>query len=352
MIDILDRLAHVWGSSVIHSDDLFRLLTRYPRPAVTVDTVVVSRPSVGAPAQLLLIKRKNAPFKDCWALPGGFVDEGEGLDTAAARELHEETSVDPATVSLTQVGAFGDPGRDPRGWTVTVAYAALVPTTNLGVKAADDAKDARWFDVSSLPQLAFDHKLVVRSSLRHLAKQPAAAALARLRYARPALTVDTVVVAQPDGSEPAQLLLIKRKLPPFKDCWALPGGFVDEGEGLDTAAARELQEETSVEPSSVSLTQVGAFGDPGRDPRGWTVTVAYAALVPTTDLGVKAADDAKDARWFDVSSLPQLAFDHKLVVRSSLRHLAKQPAAAALANLPEDLLRAADKLEGPWQTQP
>ncbi|KAG2487894.1 hypothetical protein HYH03_013476 [Edaphochlamys debaryana] len=171
------------------------------------------------------------------------------------------------------------------------------------------------------------------------------------QYPRPAVTVDTIIVSKPAAGAPAQLLLIKRKNPPFKDAWALPGGFVDESEGLDIAAARELQEETSVDPSSVSLSQVGAFGDPGRDPRGWTITVAYAALVPTTNLGVKAADDAKDARWFDISALPALAFDHKLVVRSSLRHLAKQPAAASVAGLAAALDSAADKLEGPWQQQ-
>ncbi|EFJ42806.1 hypothetical protein VOLCADRAFT_97032 [Volvox carteri f. nagariensis] len=135
------------------------------------------------------------------------------------------------------------------------------------------------------------------------------------------------------------------------DSWALPGGFVDEGEGLDAAAGRELQEETSVDPATVTLTQVGAFADPGRDPRGWTVTVAYAALVPTTNLGVKAADDAKDARWFDVTMLPLLAFDHKLVVRTALRHLAKQPAAGAVAGLSATLEAAADKLDGPWKTE-
>ncbi|PNH10108.1 ADP-ribose pyrophosphatase [Tetrabaena socialis] len=396
---------------------------KYPRPAVTVDTVIVAaRPGNVAPAQMLLIKRKNPPFKDCWALPGGFVDEGEGLDAAAGRELKEETSVDPSSVALTQVGAFGDPGRDPRGWTVTVAYAALVPSTNMGVKAADDAKEARWFDVANLPQLAFDHKLVVRSALRHLAKSPAAAAMAGLpasleaaavklegpwqtteqpqhvppkrtkggvqpspnvgfllasrkkgsdagkqtegpaiqaahpppkghtyEYPRPAVTVDTIVVAVPTEDEPAQILLIRRRFPPFKDCWALPGGFVDEGEGLDPAAGRELQEETSVDPSSVALTQVGAFGDPGRDPRGWTVTVAYAALVPSTNMGVKAADDAQDARWFDVGALPQLAFDHRRVVRAALRHLAKSPAAAAVADLAASLEAAAAKLEGPGE---
>ncbi|GFR40485.1 hypothetical protein Agub_g1052 [Astrephomene gubernaculifera] len=172
------------------------------------------------------------------------------------------------------------------------------------------------------------------------------------QYPRPALTVDTVIVSRPNGGTPAQLLLIKRKNPPFKDCWALPGGFVDEGESLDSAAGRELQEETSVDPGQVALTQVGAFGDPGRDPRGWTVTVAYAALVPSTQLGVKAADDAKDARWFPVGSLPPLAFDHKLVVRSALRHLAaSSEAQQAEAGLPASLEEAATKLDGPWRTE-
>ena len=110
------------------------------RPAFTVDVALVTSAD---PPQLLLIQRKHDPFAGAWALPGGFVDEGEPLAAAAARELQEETSVDPAGVSLVQVGAFGDPGRDPRGWTVTAAYAALVPSSELGVRAADDAADAK-----------------------------------------------------------------------------------------------------------------------------------------------------------------------------------------------------------------
>ena len=74
---------------------------------------------------------------------------------------------------MRQVGTFGDPGRDPRGWTVTVAYGAIVPDTNLGVKAADDAKEACWFDVGGLPRLAFDHKLVVREAFKVLAAKVA-----------------------------------------------------------------------------------------------------------------------------------------------------------------------------------
>jgi 8-oxo-dGTP diphosphatase len=103
----------------------------WPRPALTVDAVLVADV---VPPQLLLIQRKQDPHAGSWALPGGFVDEGETLDAAAGRELQEETSVDPAKVKLTQIGTFGDPGRDPRGWNVCVAYAALVPSTDLGVR--------------------------------------------------------------------------------------------------------------------------------------------------------------------------------------------------------------------------
>ena len=106
------------------------------------------------------------------------------------------------------------------------------------------------------------------------------------RYPRPGLTVDACIVAEQKESNP-RVLLIQRKHEPFAGAWALPGGFVDEGEPLNVAAARELQEETSVDPSTIAIEQVGAYGDPGRDPRGWTVTVAYCAIVPSTDLGVK-----------------------------------------------------------------
>lgn len=126
--------------------------------------------------------------------------------------------------------------------------------------------------------------------------------------------------------------------------WALPGGFVDEDEPLERAAERELQEETGVDPATVQLIQIGAFGDPGRDPRGWTVTVAFAALVTEARLSVQAADDAADAQWFPINDLPRLAFDHKLVTRMAFRRLAREtPELAPL------LGSSADRLEGPWQ---
>eukprot|EP00878_Enallax_costatus_P034302 GHUV01038025.1.p2 GENE.GHUV01038025.1~~GHUV01038025.1.p2 ORF type:complete len:147 (+),score=44.83 GHUV01038025.1:81-521(+) len=130
--------------------------------------------------------------------------------------------------------------------------------------------------------------------------------------------------------------------------WALPGGFVDEGEPLDTAAARELEEETSVNPKDVDLFQVGAYGDPGRDPRGWTVTVAYAAIVPGTELGVKAADDAAEASWYPVTSLPQLAFDHKQIIREALEKLSGRSDVQKTSGMADQLKAGAETLQGPW----
>src|SRR5215213_10075483 len=93
----------------------------YPRPSVTVDVVIVTREPT---PRVLLIRRKKDPFAGAWALPGGFVDADEPLAAAAKRELKEETGVDD--VDLEQLAAFGDPGRDPRGWTVSVVFLARV----------------------------------------------------------------------------------------------------------------------------------------------------------------------------------------------------------------------------------
>lgn len=131
----------------------------FPRPALTVDLVVVSR---SVPRRVLLIRRRNEPFAGRWALPGGFVDENEPLEHAAQRELREETGVDAS--ELIQLGAFGDPGRDPRGWTVTVAYLACIDPSIARLTAGDDAAEARWFFWDQLPDLAFDHDKILRAA--------------------------------------------------------------------------------------------------------------------------------------------------------------------------------------------
>ena len=119
------------------------------------------------------------------------------------------------------------------------------------------------------------------------------------------LTADAILIVRND------VLLVQRKHEPFQGKWALPGGFVDEGEKVLDAAKRELQEETGVE--NISLTQFGAYGDPGRDPRGRVVSVVHWSLLEKQP-SARAADDAADCKWFDLNDLPDLAFDHAQIL--------------------------------------
>ena len=128
----------------------------YPRPALTADIVLLTHES--AP-NVLLIRRKKPPYEGCWALPGGFVDEGETLEQAAHRELIEETGV--AVESLEQLFTVGDPGRDPRGWTVSVAFIARVDASAVQPRAGDDAAEAGWHPLADLPEMAFDHRMIL-----------------------------------------------------------------------------------------------------------------------------------------------------------------------------------------------
>lgn len=134
---------------------------QYWRPAVTVDNVVFSFD--GSHLNVLLIRRKNEPYKDKWAFPGGFLDEQETLEEAARRELKEETGLTPKR--FMEVSAFSELDRDPRGRTISVAFASVVRPTQTAVKAGDDAADARWFPVTELPLLAFDHEHIFRKAL-------------------------------------------------------------------------------------------------------------------------------------------------------------------------------------------
>jgi 8-oxo-dGTP diphosphatase len=130
----------------------------YPRPALTVDCVVFARD--GDDLQVLLIQRDKDPFAGGWALPGGFVEEGETLEQAARRELYEETGL--SAIAIEQLHTFGQPGRDPRGWTVSVVYVALVNRADHQPRAADDARNVDWFPTGKLPPLAFDHEEILK----------------------------------------------------------------------------------------------------------------------------------------------------------------------------------------------
>src|SRR6185369_10986789 len=137
------------------------------------------------------------------------------------------------------------------------------------------------------------------------------------QYARPALTVDCVVFGLDDGE--LKVLLIQRGLEPFKGRWALPGGFVRVNETLDDAARRELEEEAGLK--NVFLEQLYTFGEVNRDPRERVVSVAYYALVKLAAHDTKAATDAADARWFPISKVPKLAFDHTDIFATALARL-------------------------------
>ena len=136
----------------------------YPRPAVTVDALVFSRSDDRL--YIALIRRAHSPFAGDWAFPGGFVDMDESLDQAASRELQEETGLED--IVLEQFYTFGDVHRDPRHRTITVAYIGLTTEKLPALVAGDDAGEAAWFPVDSLPVLAFDHAEILSKALDKL----------------------------------------------------------------------------------------------------------------------------------------------------------------------------------------
>ena len=125
---------------------------------ITVDVIIQKG------SKVLLIQRKFEPFKDKWALPGGFVEDHEEVITAALRELKEETKADLPEDTLQFVGYFDSPDRDPRGRVISFAFGTDLNGT-VPVAAGDDAADARWFSIHELPELAFDHRTILASWL-------------------------------------------------------------------------------------------------------------------------------------------------------------------------------------------
>ncbi len=135
---------------------------KYPHPAVTTDCVIFGFD--GEKLKILLIKRGIEPYKGKWALPGGFLKPDESAEAGALRELQEETGLTNAYIE--QFHAYSEPDRDPRERVITIAYFALVKLRE--VKGGDDAADAQWFPIDNVPQLAFDHDVILRDALSKL----------------------------------------------------------------------------------------------------------------------------------------------------------------------------------------
>jgi len=126
-------------------------MTKPETPLLTVDAVIENH------GRIVLIKRKNPPFRNCAAIPGGFVDIGETVENACIREAKEETGLDIEITRL--IGVYSDPQRDPRGHVVSIAFLCTNKSDKL--KSGDDAKEAGWYKLDVLPPLAFDHKKII-----------------------------------------------------------------------------------------------------------------------------------------------------------------------------------------------
>jgi len=128
----------------------------YKNPKLTVDGIIIKE------QKILLVKRRNEPFKGQWALPGGYVEYGEKVENAIVREITEETSLKVKIKHL--VGVYSDPNRDPRGHSVTIVFSIEILSGVL--KSGDDASDAKFFNLDNLPNLSFDHNQIINDFLR------------------------------------------------------------------------------------------------------------------------------------------------------------------------------------------
>jgi len=127
------------------------------KPGIAVDGVLIKN------GKILLIRRRNEPFRGKWALPGGFVEYGERVEEAVLREVEEETGVRARIKKL--LGVYSDPDRDPRGHTISIVF--LLEGEGEAV-AGDDASDAKFFNLDNLPPLAFDHEKIINDALKML----------------------------------------------------------------------------------------------------------------------------------------------------------------------------------------
>ena len=134
----------------------------YPRASITADIIIFLKESNSN--KILLIKRGRGPFKNTWALPGGFMDMDETIEKTAIRELEEETSL--KNIELKQLYTFSEINRDPRHRTVSIVFYGFTDKNNCKAVGGDDASEATWFDITDLPKLAFDHKEIIDFAIK------------------------------------------------------------------------------------------------------------------------------------------------------------------------------------------
>ncbi|NVM54411.1 MAG: NUDIX hydrolase [Candidatus Helarchaeota archaeon] len=136
-------------------------MVKYRGPKTTVDSIILEQNQ-----SIVLIKRKNPPYQDYWALPGGFVELGEKVEDAVIRETKEETGLTIEILKL--AGVYSDPKRDPRGHTISIAYLCKRQDHLDNLKGGDDAKDAKVYKRDEIEklQIAFDHKIIIHDALK------------------------------------------------------------------------------------------------------------------------------------------------------------------------------------------
>jgi 8-oxo-dGTP diphosphatase len=286
---------------------------------------------------LLLVKRKNEPFKDDWALPGGKQEPYEALPDAVMRILKQRLGMAVAmkteglvpTLSFTdlkkearlhQIRTY-DSGTDLRGGNTTLFAVQIHIDKELlfkSLKVGFNVSDFKIVEKDRIPKLAFDHAGFIEQYYSQLKPYPKSEKdYDVLEYERPSVTVDIIIFTIREGA--LKVLLIKRKAWPFKDSWALPGGFVEIDESTDEAAERELHEESGIK--DVYLEQLYTFGEPKRDPRARVISVAYYALAASDKIKLVASSDASAANWFNIVELPKLAFDHDRIIGYALERI-------------------------------